>query len=254
MPEELLARRVPIESWFTWTLRVTAFPQSPEPNSDQDWWRDLVGEAPETRTVNTKTGEQQDLGLFQGNQLLLITSPGIIDWRLLPVLEGVPPAGVPSAGQLPDSLRAFAPTMTTWLKDYCPELQRLAFGAELHLPVEDQAGGYRQLDPYIPVEIDPEQSSDLLYQINRPRVAQSQSTHLRINRLSRWSVAKFAYGQQRDGLKLSLPGLDSFACRVELDINTAPDYTGGFSREQIGNLFDELVGLATEIVIAGDIA
>jgi hypothetical protein len=43
------------------------------------------------------------------------------------------------------------------------------------------------------------------------------------------------------------------AC-LELDINTAPEFEGELSREQTQRIFSELVELAAEISVKGDVA
>jgi hypothetical protein len=44
-----------------------------------------------------------------------------------------------------------------------------------------------------------------------------------------------------------------FACRLELDINTLPEFQGELERAQLSSLFHELVDLAVEIANQGDI-
>jgi hypothetical protein len=44
-----------------------------------------------------------------------------------------------------------------------------------------------------------------------------------------------------------------FACRIELDINTVPDFPGELDREILQPIFGDLVDLGQEIVREGDI-
>jgi len=122
------------------------------------------------------------------------------------------------------------------------------------LPVDDRPSGYRKLGSYLPgIQIDPEGSSDFLYQINRPRKARLNIPSLRINRLSNWSVSRIDIGGQFGAQTIELPGLEQYACRLELDINTAPDFQEILVREQLRSTFEELVDLGKEIAARGDI-
>ncbi|MSQ46812.1 MAG: hypothetical protein EXR78_00250 [Deltaproteobacteria bacterium] len=161
-------------------------------------------------------------------------------------------------GPLPESLNIFPQLMTRWLESReCPVTQRLAFGATLWQPVDDQQTGYRQLAAYLPglqLALEGEGASDFLYQINRARNSSSAIAGLRINRLSKWSVsfwaiaelplvpeARFRFHQKGTG------------CRLELDINTHPDFPGDLPQDQLGQIFNELVTLGQEIAREGDI-
>ena len=131
-----------------------------------------------------------------------------------------------------------------------------AFGAVLLRPVENRQAGYQQIAAYLPhVQLDPEGASDFLYQINRPRNSNSGIPDLRINRLSKWSIAAsmestFSFGSTSAA---HFPGPRHFACRLELDINTVPDFRDELAREQLPQIFQELVDLGKEIAKAGDI-
>jgi hypothetical protein len=144
--------------------------------------------------------------------------------------------------------------MTKWIQTL--PMIRLAFGAVLLQPVDGLAEGYRLLSSYVQLQIDPENTSDLLYQINRRRVSSSGITGLTINRLAKWSVLRL----QRNLFMLS-PGSpvqshtqsEAFACRLELDINTAPEFEGELPQAELPSLIQELVEMGREIAEQGDI-
>jgi len=79
---------------------------------------------------------------------------------------------------------------------------------------------------------------------------------LRINRLTKWSVVRRGTGLielSPHGPKASFfPSAESYACRLELDINTLPDYEGELPHDQLGDIFQELVDLGMETAIKGD--
>jgi len=164
---------------------------------------------------------------------------------------------IPSAGQFDVICPTFTELIERWLTTTAPKLSRLAFGATVLLPVTDRVAGYKQLSSYLPsVELDAENSSELLYRINRPRYSQSADPELRLNRLSTWSVAAF------DERFVSMTGDQTtvvksdkvFACRIEVDINTSPDYSHKFVPPNSSVLFKELVNLGMEVIDKGDVA
>jgi len=160
-------------------------------------------------------------------------------------------------GPVREALDIFSPLMRRWFElESCPPVQRLAFGAILRQPVNDQQSGYRQISAYLPfVKLDAENSSDFSYQINRPRVSTSGFAELKINRLSKWSVVAGQSIQFAVGLTSAryLPGRAYFACHLEVDINTAAEFQGELPRDQLPQIFQELVDLGIEIAREGDI-
>lgn len=122
--------------------------------------------------------------------------------------------------------------------------------------MDDRAEGYRLLDGCLPdVNVDSERSSDFSYQINRPRQSALGIPDLRINRLSRWSVVKrqgFAiHGGVQPAVTIHQEG--GLAAKLDLDINTAPDYPSDLQHDRLGDIFQECVGAAVEIAGSGDI-
>ncbi len=244
---------VQADEWSVSLLRLTVFPTSPLEVIGKHWWMGLLGEEPESRTEKPRTLELQEAGEYETHGLIVSTNPVVIDWRLVPAaVEGVPIDGIPVIGTFSDALSIFLPLMHRWLDEQCPELQRMALGAELVQPAEDHAAAYRRLASYVPVRLDPIGSSDFLYQINRPRPSRTDIPLLRINRLSKWSAMKLTLGGSLGDQLLELPGLEHFACLVELDINTAPGYPGTLNRDQFGTVLTELADLGKELAVNGD--
>src|SRR5208282_50763 len=105
-----------------------------------------------------------------------------------------------------------------------PPAIRLAYGAILLQPVDNRETGYLRLGELASaVKIDPK-SEDFFYQINRPRESTTLK-NMRLNRLSKWSVAlfqpmRFAFGfpqnQPAQPMVYSHGGTPAMACRVEL--------------------------------------
>ncbi|NOT54676.1 MAG: hypothetical protein HOP18_08750 [Deltaproteobacteria bacterium] len=159
-------------------------------------------------------------------------------------------------GSLPESLNTFSQLMTRWLESgECPVTHRLAFGAMLWQPVDDEKTGYRQLAAYLPgLQLSLEGATDFLYRINRARNSRSEIAGLKINRLSKWSVSAWTIAElplvPETRLRVRQKGT---GCQLELDINTHPDFSGDLPQDQLGQIFRELVTLGQEIAKEGDI-
>ena len=132
----------------------------------------------------------------------------------------------------------------------------MAFGVVLLSPMDSRVLGYRQLAAYLPaVNIDPDHSTDFFYQINRARDSATGITNLRINRLSKWSVAQISTaGLVLEPTRILYHDVPQgyLACRLELDINTAAERREPLPRETVSNVWQELLNLGREIVIDGD--
>lgn len=241
-----------LSTWQAESLRVTCFPSSATEFNAANWWQDVVGEQPENTIVRARDGFRQDEGNFNGRKVVLGIQPIRIDW----LMKSKGEEGELTISSFQDSLDTFLELMSHWFK-ISPPLRRLAFGVILASPVDDRKSGYELIANYLPnVKIDPVGSSDFLYQINRLRNSQLVSD-LEINRLSKWSVVK--QGLARVDLlpeaRVSLfPSSDTFSCRLELDINTSADYKNDLPVDTLTNVFLELVDLAKEIALKGDIS
>jgi len=242
-----------LKAWQAEILRTTCFLSSATQLGTKDWWHELIGKQPENRILRLKESLQQDEGHIDGVKLILGIRPMRIDWIAVPN-EDQDRFWI---GPFQDSLNLFLDLMLRWLK-VGPPLKRLAFGAVLMLPVDDQKSGYAMIAKYLShIKIDSEGSSDFFYQINRRRDSKVEVHDLKINRLSKWGVAKRGIGQidlSPDIARINFfPASESYVCRLELDINTIAEYQNDLPREQLDNIFQELVDLGKEIAINGDI-
>ena len=147
--------------------------------------------------------------------------------------------------------------MQKWLEK-SPPLNRLAFGAILLSPAESVPEAYRALDKLLPsVDIDPDRTRDLIYRINRRRSSRCGIEGLEVNRLSTWGAVTVSTVE----VELSIEGskkvrqsqTSQYACRLEIDINTALGFGGELDKAILPALFDELVDLGSEIITEGDI-
>jgi len=242
----------PLSSWKVLSLRTTAFYLPNEKVDPAGWWFELMESSPDAELRKPKEGVVRLEGSIENRKRSITTSPGRVDFRLenddvggdpfCPL--GAPEDVCPGFIQISKSLLGLASF---------PAVNRLAFGSVMDLPVREREDGYRQLSAYLPFEIDASNSRDFLYRINRPRQSRT-AEGLIVNRVSVWTVRMLRKTQ----LTVSAPGhivflkdnsAPTYACRVELDINTDAEYTGALSAA----ILEELVDLAREIYAKGEV-
>ena len=240
------------DGWRVESLRLTAFPVPQSTPDAERWWRELLGpESPNQVVRKPKTGDVQVEGTFKDS--LLVMQAQVMRFELRQVLDApqLPNAATPEC-HYDDARPAFRDLALKWLGlDTCPALLRLAFGAVLTKPAENLEAGYDALRLYLPsVKLTPD-SSDFLYQINRRR-SSTTVRELSINRLSRWSVQQSQELLLRDDGRVVRQSV-KLTCRAELDVNSSLERTDALPREELPNLFDELVNLTNELSIRGDV-
>jgi len=258
MPNDQHNAKTSLDQLQTEQLRLTAFLAPNERVVEPHWFTELTGTEPETRVSHPSRGVFQETGVVGGlHGLALSVQPGRIDWFLLARREE---GTVPQSswiGLVSETLPVFQSLMTTWLEN-APPISRLALGAVLHEPAESREQSYRRLAEFLPhIMISPEESTDFLYQINRPR-GSSVINGLQIQRLSKWAcalnvlmqiqVAPIGQGQ------MTRIGEEQISSRIELDMSTDPQFAGPLPPTFLGALFTELVEMAVELATAGDIA
>jgi len=245
--------------WLTESIRLTLFTQPPTVDVAVNWWQTVAGDLPANHTVQRLGPMLQQQGPIRGGycNLSLQYQPGRVDWVLSPIVpDHMRIDGFPNFGAYDAATTAFLELFSRWIQG-APAFNRLAVGSTLVVPVQDKADGYRRIQGFLPaVTLDPEGSADFSYGINRFRQSETVPG-VRINRLSRWSVAKLSGIRLEIGeagisrLMASPEGLS--ACRLELDINTQPERVEPFPQDIAERLLNELVRSGREIVERGDV-
>lgn len=246
-------------NWHVEQLRLTAFHNSSKSIEPTNWWSDLIGELPANRLSKPHERVIFESGLFRDGVLNLQINPLKIHWRYTPKEDApINDTGFVLMQNFEGQREFFQKIMANWFKlDSYPKIDRLAFGATILHPVDSRKDGYMRLNKYLSsVKIDPENSSDFLYQINRPRILNLENIKLQINRLCKWSVLS----SSRSIVKITPKGIeqesieeDKFAVKLELDINSSQYFEGEFDQELSENLFSHLIDLGIEISEKGDI-
>lgn len=243
---------------LTEQLRFTAFPAEDAVIGSFKRWVNMFGGAPEEGHFLKNQNLMVEAGPHRGNRLVLqVMTPLRFDWNLVPLVDDKSEDAefkLQNIGPLTQAISSFREIVDKWLDGAGP-LQRIAFGAVLLFRVPSRIEGYRTIQPYLTkVTLDPEGSSDFIYQINRPR-PMPEIEGLKVNRLTKWSV--FQYFTQQvvmgPGVTHQMSGPDAFACRLEMDINTMPDFSGPLPGEKLSTILDKLIGMCNEIAENGDV-
>ena len=219
----------------------------------------MVGSQPNDEHINRQNGMREQRGMLNGNHLTMVSQTKRIDWTLDPARQGsleptVPPE-LPAIGPVScDTLEPFATIVRKWLIQ-CPPVNRLAFGAILVMPVANAQKGCEELQKHLHyIQMNPQNTTDFIYQINRPKESAIDSG-VRINRLCRWSVSQIG----TVGVEVDLTTLNAsaamegqYVCKLDLDINTAV-LNNVVSGDNAYEIFQELVAHGQEIAAKGDI-
>ena len=249
--------KINLEDWQAESLRLSTFIFSPIDPVNIDFWERLVGSPPEEKHSKPQQQLAKEEGPYLDGWLSVETRSNRIDWRLTYNPRSAPKE-LPVISSYAPLQGKFEKLMKKWFT-HCPIVHRLAYGAVLLLPAENLHAAYSILNDLLPaIKIDSENTHDFHYRINRRRPSQHRNEELDINRLSTWSVANIT----TIGVEISLSAqgapratklIDRSVCRLELDINTSPEFSEQMDGSIAAELFSELIALGNEIVFKGDI-
>jgi hypothetical protein len=239
--------------WDVENFRLTVFHTSD--SNISGLWERLMGVSPESIDSRPRERVLREQGGANGNNLLLVTQAGRLDWHLQPDPAPDHPIGTPP------SLKAVNQTLPLLRRALDVTLQsvnqvlRLAFGVVLIQQVSGLNEGMRHLSKYLPhMGLENQEGLDFVYQINRRRRS-ANSLHVQINRLAKWQLEQFHSGALRitptQGARLETSD-SGFVCKLVLDINTAAE-NNAISKDRMPVLSVELTALAREIAVKGDI-
>ena len=241
--------------WQVASLRLTLFRTKPI-ETVIPLWETLTGEKPEKVDSQPRANIIVEEGVVVLGSLKHISDPLRINWNLLPSQEQQKKAEpFPTLGSLSETKGHFIKMMNDWLSsDAVPETNRIALGSVFIIVNENRASAYKQLSALLHhVTIDIENSTDFLYQINRPIQSNIESDII-INRLSKWSAPRIMglgilLGEKPEVIRDNRGYVVS---RLELDINTSQDNKSIFSKEKLILLLQELSDLGDQISTEGD--
>jgi len=244
-------------NWLVEHFRVTIFPIIGQDIDPQKVFLEIAGTEPDE--VHTRKDSDQQVLLVSTDDYLLqlVVQPDRVHWYL-----GVNPipnraSTFPPFGEYREKLNEFTDLCHRWFNcKLIPEVERIAYGAGLFYPVDSKEEGYKLLHRFIPsIDLDPENTSDFILQINRLRTLDKPIAGLRINRLAKWLVLLI----QSANLGITSAGLtpkrqaEAFTLRLELDLSTGQEWNKPFVSEVVEDLMNLLIQFGDEISLEGDI-
>lgn len=237
-------------NWQAQILRMTIFPLKQDIAESKSWFQESLGVEPE-ESISNRSGLLQKIK-FSFGTVSCNSEVDRVHWQLEPDPDKLILDEPSLIGGYEDTRKDFVEMAYKLLKNSaCPEFYRLGFGCTLLLRVQDKILGYEELSKYLSdLRIDPQGSSDILYQINKFRTSKIISD-LTINRLMKWSVIEI----KRMSLQVPRQSDKSLGqyIQLELDINSANTYPKEISKDKSIDLFNELVDYASEIAVVGDV-
>jgi hypothetical protein len=223
-------------------------------------WHLLLDQSPEQVIELPQQGARQEAGSFGHGQLVISQTANRVDLIYAPK-QAQPSGPVPigtnpalqSIGEFEASMEEFKPIVQRWLGT-AKSIGRLAFAPTLLHKTATVREGYEKLARLLPyVKVDPDGSSEMVWQINRKRpskVLQGKN----INRLSKWGLIQLrmvGFAVEQEAIFPVSTGAPQQAVRVELDFNTE-DINDPIPPEALVPLFSELCDMAQEISKVGD--
>jgi len=241
--------------WKIDIFRLTGFHAEIQNDYDKTIWNKIVGKDSETANYQ-RQGKQflyQEEGDLVDKKLSIAQAPERLDIVFTPREEELRDTEkfrkFPSIGIFPDSVTKFTAIIDKFFEKVNPDFERIALGLVLNFNVESEKDGYKYLSKFIPT-LKLDNVTDLIYQINRPKNSEKFNT-ITINRLSKWAIAKRS-SRASSGIRVG-KNEDSFACRLDLDINTKSD-TKLKSQEMQTKILKELIDHAKNIALNGDVS
>lgn len=247
--------------WYAEELRLSVFLIDAIDPARTHFWEPLLGDAPDEVYNRPREQRVREEGPLLNGRLRVDVSVNRVDWRLLPAPDidhhrGLPPV----VGSYEVLAQDFRDLMLRWLAD-CPSLHRLGYGSELVLPTGSLPDAYGKLDNLLRrVDVEPENTRDFLYRINRRRASNCGIEGLKINRISTWSAVQIietlvdVSGDGERPPKVTRKPNPRGICRLELDINTVPEFHGTLDKDVVPRIFNELVDAGNEIAAEGDVS
>ena len=222
--------------------------------TEDKWWQDINGVPPDTEQIYRQQQVKMQQGVIDGHHLTVQSQSNRIDWVLTTGKQIPNESQQNTIESLPTLLEFFLKIVKCWLKA-CPPSSRLAFGASLVKQVSDMRSGHEYLLQLLPnLNLNPDDVSDLIYQVNRRKKSMS-APGIMINRLCRWSVVQIHnIGVTMDavGTPISSSSQEHYACKLDLDINTVPS-DDNIPTNNAYPIFEELTKYGCTIAAKGDV-
>jgi hypothetical protein len=234
-------------SGFAQLLRITLFPSSTLPGTD-DLWHRLTGRDPEIDESRRTEALHRQAGPHGEGELEVRVQPIRIDLLMKALTSDVASPKL-HLGSFDAEAEAFLRLARPWLGDIRGDIVRAAFGGMVLYRATDRAEAYGLLDRYVPsVKVDAEHTKEVQYRVNRPRESKQGIT---LNRITTWTPMAVKVDLSTLGSKAVRISEEHFL-RLEFDHNTPAERTEPLEQEAIVPIFDELLEMATENALQGE--
>src|SRR5271155_2990939 len=135
-PEITDTAELPVE-WKAGSLRITAYCTDPPDPGSLQWWEFVTKQPAEVRNVTrTPFGQLIEQGTIGDRTLHLQVQLNRVDWVIFPK-DDTESENFPTLGEFEESSTYFRELISQWLSA-APPLNRLAFGAQMYIPVANQ--------------------------------------------------------------------------------------------------------------------
>jgi len=206
---------------------------------------EIYGVDIQSTSISGPKKDVRQMGVYGAGMLSMNRTQSRVDfvWESLPPLKGLVPLGeIPQAApMLLDPIRELI-AKHSWA--------RVAFGSACGVEVNDRISGYKQLDERIrEVSVDPDGSTDFLYQINKPLAVEVSGKALTINRFQRWSVSRIRFSVvEMEGAEGEVEVPELMVAQVVFDFNTPSNVESRLSGEEALVVLDRAVSEAQSII------
>jgi len=248
-----------IDFWQAEMIRLTLFTIDSIPIDTMkglNWIEQITGSMPDSQNSEPKIIRYEESGKINDNINLIISmQKDRIDFVIAPLINtNFSLSDVPNIGLFNSDLNAYIDLILELFPKIDFKIKRIAYGAKLFGKVIDKVDGYKKISSYVKdLKIDPINSYDLNYTINKPRQENIENQTMFINRLSKWAVlTRKLFAVHIDSLKEQ--ETDTLhACSLELDVNTDQNSTQAIEKNMLKKISNKLANLAIEISQSGDI-
>ncbi len=243
--------------WDIESLRVSLFsPVGSLISAKQDIWQKVTDNEPDSIDTRPRERVTRAVGSVDKNNLQLLIREDRLDWIIQPNIDSHLPTDPVLTLKDTNETLALLQKATRYSLETISIVQRFAFSPVLIKHVSEPTAGLSQLSRYLPrLDTASMEGSDFIYQ-NNVRQRSTSVPHVRINRLSKWSIAQIGSLELKvrasERPHVNTPSI-RYARMLNLDVNSDPT-TGAVSGDKIPGLFDELVTLANQVATKGDIS
>lgn len=233
---------------------MTAFFLPETRSTDIPAWADLTGEEPEQTTRNGSLVRSE--GRFASGRLGLATvAPGRADLvygAVAPEITALEDFAVPNVGAPRAAIEELNPAIGRFLRNR-RDIVRLAVGAHLSWPTSSRDESYSRVVQVIrTVAFNLTAASDFIYQVNRPRRAQTLDG-LELNRLAKWSSIKNVIMLTDPNTTALSRSTERHSVLLEIDMSTDANRSNALPEDRLLGLVQELFILGEEIAANGDV-